>query len=980
MTPGEDKYFTIFNEASDSIILWNKEGRLTDVNRSLCRLLGYTREELMQMNIVALVDPDELKNDLIALAPLLNGEHILRELRLQKKDGSIVEVEVNVKRVSENLIIAIGRNITERRIAQKRIALGESNFKTAFEHSAMGMVIVSPEGKFLKVNKKFAQITGYSEQELLKKDFFDLTHFADIHEGLSIVQNAIASKLNTYVTEKRYIHKNSNIIWVNITSSVVYDEMGKALYFIAQVEDVTEKKEASEKLRASEERYRSIIDVSNTGAWEYHLDTNRVWYSPQYFAMLGLNRPDGAWDESLNTSWNERLHPDDREPSMKYFEEYLKGGSSGLYENYFRMRHENGEWIWIWSRARRLLDKDGNPTNVTQGTHIDITERKLAEAQLKSINHDIGERVKELNCLYRLSELTNAPGKTIEDILQELVQIIPPSYQYPEITTARITFKGHTFESRNFSESIWKQDATIKINNVNTGLVEIFYNRDMPELDEGPFLKEERALINSIAEILGSAAERKNAEALIKEQAETFQAIIENTKESIYLISPEYKVLQFNSTASERERITRGMEIYIGADFREFVYPDKSDLFQSQFEDALKGIYRIEEVKAKSITGDYLWFQSKTSPVYDRESKLIGVRVLTDDINERKRSEAVLQESEEKFRSIVEQSLVGIYIIQNGKLVYVNPGFEKIFGYSKNKLINKMTFEGLVHPDDIELVSNHYTNRVSKRKTSHQYIFRAVRNGGAVLHLEVIASMISFNNEPAIIGTLVDITGRIEEERKMNQAVIDAQEKERLQIGMELHDNVKQILAGSGLYLSVAQQKLDDKELVNNMLEELKKFNTLAIDELRRLSHQLAPLVESGTSLNDKIAWLISSLKLTEKLSVAVHIDDFEKPLDDDTQLSLYRILQEQLGNILRYADASTVEINIRHLNHEIYLQVKDNGKGFDINKKKEGIGLQNIRRRAQMLNGKVEIITSTGKGCEVKLVIPITSVKQVKP
>ena len=219
--------------------------------------------------------------------------------------------------------------------------------------------------------------------------------------------------------------------------------------------------------------------------------------------------------------------------------------------------------------------------------------------------------------------------------------------------------------------------------------------------------------------------------------------------------------------------------------------------------------------------------------------------------------------------------------------------------------------------------------------------------------------------------TLVDITGRVEEERKINQAVLNAQESERLQIGMELHDNVKQILAASGLLMDIALGKLQDRKAATEILNNLKKYNSEVIDELWRLSHELAPLVEPDTMLHDKIAWLIKSLKTDEQLEVLVHVDEFENTLCNDTQLAIYRILQEQLTNVQKYAGASAVEINIWHLDKEIHLQVKDNGNGFDVTKKKEGIGLKNIRMRAQMLNGKVEIISSPGKGCEVNVVIP---------
>lgn len=248
-----------------------------------------------------------------------------------------------------------------------------------------------------------------------------------------------------------------------------------------------------------------------------------------------------------------------------------------------------------------------------------------------------------------------------------------------------------------------------------------------------------------------------------------------------------------------------------------------------------------------------------------------------------------------------------------------------------------------------------------------------------IYNASVFRGEVTYNNEPAIIGTIVDITGRMEEETRMNEAVLDAQEKERLQIGMELHDNVKQILVGSGMFLDFAQKKLDDKPAVTKILDDLKKYNADAITELRRLSHQLAPSVEEDTILDDKIQWLIKSLKIEEHLSISVTIDAFLEPLNNNTQLTFYRILQEQLSNILKYAAASFVEINIRSFNNSILLQVKDNGNGFDVSTKKGGIGLENIRRRVQMLQGKVDIISSPGKGCEVNIQVPVTFNKQGK-
>ena len=138
-------------------------------------------------------------------------------------------------------------------------------------------------------------------------------------------------------------------------------------------------------LKISIERYKTLITVSNTGAWEYHADTGFMWCSPEYFSMLGRDVKDYAFTGAANLkeTWIDLLHPDDRERANTYFSNYIKAGSLGMYENYFRMKHSNGRWIWILSRGNTIRDENGEITNLTVGTHIDITKQKLAEEKLK---------------------------------------------------------------------------------------------------------------------------------------------------------------------------------------------------------------------------------------------------------------------------------------------------------------------------------------------------------------------------------------------------------------------------------------------------------------------------------------------------------------------------------------------------------------------------------------------------------------------
>jgi PAS domain S-box-containing protein len=633
--------------------------------------------------------------------------------------------------------------------------------------------------------------------------------------------------------------------------------------------------------------------------------------------------------------------------------------------------------IECFDKSRKIILNSAIPLKEDNGKiigaiaiNVDITDKKLIERNLYKINHDMAERVKELRCLYKMSELSNDPEKTMEEILKESIDIIPQAYQYPEITCVRISFHKHTYTSHNFKESIWKQEADIAASTGNIGHVQVFYTDPRPEEQEGPFLKEERFLINSIADILSNSAERKKAELALRDQAETFEAIIENTSDSVLLISPDFKLLRFNKMAEERLLQRKGERIFIGADFRKFLYPDAKEMFYEMFSDSLKGRFCDREIQARDTNGNSFWIRAKTSPVYDRDNKLLGVTLLSENIDSQKKAQMALVQSEEKFRSLVEQSLVGVYIMQEEKFVYTNPGFEKIMGYSIDEL-KKTSFDQWIFEEDIEKIKENYSSRINSEKPTDQYTFRAVRRDGTLLYIEAIVSKIIYGNRPAVIGTIVDITDHVEEEKRIGKAVNDAQEKERMQIGMELHDNVKQIMAASMINLDFLKNRLDDQKATKEILDKVISYIREAMEELRKLSHQLAPSIDATIPLEEKIEILVNTMNAANKLKVYYRLDEFNQDVSNDVQLTLYRILQEQFNNILKYAKASSVFISVRHNGDNIQLSIKDDGEGFNLTAKKNGIGFENIRRRVQALDGQVKIFSAPGNGCEVSVQIP---------
>ena len=166
---------------------------------------------------------------------------------------------------------------------------------------------------------------------------------------------------------------------------------------------------------------------------------------------------------------------------------------------------------------------DGSRLVLTLG--IDITERKRFEKQLIGKSQDLSERVKEITCLYSITSLMGEPNLSLENILQKVLELIPLAWKYPDITCARITFEGCTYRTAAFRETQWRQASDIMVNGDCRGSLEVFYLREKPVLDEGPFLKEERSLLESIAKTLGVITVHKRAQQELRESEENLRSL-----------------------------------------------------------------------------------------------------------------------------------------------------------------------------------------------------------------------------------------------------------------------------------------------------------------------------------------------------------------------------------------------------------------------------------------------------------------------
>jgi PAS domain S-box-containing protein len=315
----DKKYKSLFEQASDAILLTDLRGNFVDANTSLCNMLGYTREALLGMNLMEIIDHEDLRNRPFQIETVIAGANILNERRMVARDGTIRDVEANISRINENNLMAIVRDVTELRKAQRQTQISEAKFRGAFEFSAIGMTIVSLEGRWLRVNREFANMVGYTEEELLGRRFQDITHPDDLSDNDKHFTEAVQGAKDVYHLQKRYVHRNGTIIWANLNVAMIKDDQGMPIYCVAQVDDITQEKKAREKLLLSQANLNATINNTRIMIWSidrlFRLltfnETFRTYMKKNYNIevrvgerMFGATPPAEA--EELVKRWRER--------------------------------------------------------------------------------------------------------------------------------------------------------------------------------------------------------------------------------------------------------------------------------------------------------------------------------------------------------------------------------------------------------------------------------------------------------------------------------------------------------------------------------------------------------------------------------------------------------------------------------------------------------------------------------------------------
>ncbi len=477
--------------------------------------------------------------------------------------------------------------------------------------------------------------------------------------------------------------------------------------------------------------------------------------------------------------------------------------------------------------------------------------------------------------------------------------------------------------------------------------------------------------------------ERKIAELKLLDSEKRFRSLVQNGSDMIKILDSS-GIFTFSSPSVEKV-LGYSQEEIVGKSTFEFIHPDDLQDILNHFQVIKKTDYHeIPYFRFKNKNGEWRWLETKLTNLL-ADPAVQGIVSNSRDVTEKKKAEEAILASEERYRSLFFNNPMSIYIwdIDTLEVLEVNDTAQKEYGYSRDEFLSK-NMKDLRKKENIEK----YLLFVEElKKTGQDMIMQGVwkhlRKNGEEITMEIYSQKIFFKERNAVLALANNIDEKIRLESKLaeereakqkeiTEAVIRVQEKERYEISRELHDNVNQQLTVAMMYIATAEKGANNAEA---LLKQSSGFIYNAIEEIRKLSKALVTPLIKDFGLCKAIEGLLEDIQPANN---SIHFDFFcenfyEEDIHYEFKLSIYRIVQEQMNNILKHAKAKEVVIEL-YRDEVIRLSVNDNGVGFDTKKKRKGIGIHNIQTRVGLYGGQINIHSEPGKGCQLRIEFPITN------
>jgi PAS domain S-box-containing protein len=827
--------------------------------------------------------------------------------------------------------------------------LSYDQLKKLFEPLSLFVFAIDLDGSFVHVGQNSEQFFGYTSFELTENQLLHIVHKND-HKKVSaylekLVQGKAVNNFECWLQRKdRSLFQAS---W-----ALKWDAADQLFY--GTIQDITEQKAKESLLEAQkqsvEEKSHQVYEMMEriTDCF-YALDNEwRIIYiNTQLEKILNIRRENylgsNLWEsfpELIGSELDRQLNKAMKEKVPVQFTSYLEA---------FKSWYE----VHVYPSITGL-----------SVFFQDITEKKKTEEELKSANERFRLAAKS-SAIYDWNLVTNKVqwGEGLFDLLgyeprelefEGLPGLLHPEERESVVEDLYATINNTAATTRMAEYRALKKDNTYCYVQVISNII-----RD----EEGKAVRSV-GIFQDASERKKAEAERKEFEIKVQKQNEKLVDILERMNQGFFTLDNEFKVTYWNKSAEEIIGVPR--ENILGQNIINFYDDEAKHVYYPMFEKVLHDHqpYHSEFICPQNGR----WTEINIYPSAE------GLTVFFKDIDQRKRTEEELQKL-----SIIAQQTNNIVMITgaDGKITWVNDAFTKISGYTLSEAFGLYPGEFLRGPESDPNVTAYIDSRIAKAEPFTIETLNYTKNKEKFwveMHCQPVKD--EYGKAVQYFSIQTDITERKKleaelqaQQKRTTAAVIDAQEKERALVGQELHDNVNQVLTTVKLYTELCRDGIGNTQEIQDKSIKLLQDS---INEIRSLSKRLSAPSLGNIRLKDSIKELVDAVAATGKIALHLDVSGIDHlELAHEVHLGLYRILQEHLTNILKHAAANEVHILLCIMNGKLVLRVADDGKGFDTQQYRKGIGIANMTTRAEALKGTLSIDSAPGAGCRLVVHLP---------
>lgn len=810
---------------------------------------------------------------------------------------------------------------------------------------------LNAEGRFRFVSAAAKKAWGYDPSELHAVAFDNLVLPEDRQETQQKMQ-ALVKEDHSGFFQNRIIRKDGSS--VKMVWSARWDEPSQTLYCVGK--DATEQEEGERQSLYYEQRLFRAYRLGRIGWWEWNAVKNSILVSDELYDIYGLDKK--TYPVLTVELYMSLVHPEDLE---KVFAAISQNQVKAQHQYEHRMIKPSGEVIYVLHHVESVQDQEGTLLHM-HGVTKDITDTKQAEMTLRQSEQRLINILESIgDCFFALDEnwVVTYWNRKAEELLQKKREDI-------------------------IGKNIWSE--------YNDPITKGFYPRYQKAIaDNAPVHFE--AFYPEVAMWIGVSAypsaeglsvyfknitEQKKAQEALQISNQRYELASKATSDIIWDMDLTTKTIYWGEGFRKLFGHTFIDEISDSEAWMRLIHPLDVERIQESLRKVINSTQNnwADEYRFLRADGSYAYVLDKGFLIRDENAMALRMVGAMQDITQQKEAETALRLSEERFRQLFFQSPTPkwMFNVETLQIVEVNEAALRLFGYEKDEFL-QLRLHDLILDEDSQELENSPEENLSRYKD----IILQQKKNGEIFSLEITSQPINLPTGRHYIVIGDDVTEKIalqqmvlEEkfaaQKEVAKAIINTQENERSEIAKELHDNVNQLLTTAKLYIENINYFPDQREsFTQKGIALLQK----SIDEIRSISKQLTTPVINDIGFRATLDELLNHYSAMNLFQIDLKYNLKEESIEKGLQLTVYRIIQEQMNNIVKYAKASSVNISVMACSESLEVTISDNGVGFDKRKVTKGLGLKNMKNRVEVYKGDFHIRSTVGSGTVVQVTFP---------